>query len=168
VPKAVRIGFLLNPNNANAAIDTKEVLTAADTLGQKLLIVNASTEGEIEAAFSTLTQQRVSALLIHPDAFFTSRREHLTRLTARNAMPAIFYFREFAAAGGLMSYGASITDGYRQAGIYTGKILKGANPTDLPVQQSTKVELVINLKTAKTLGLTIPLSLLTRADELIE
>jgi putative ABC transport system substrate-binding protein len=168
VPNAAMIGVLVNPNNPNAGIDTKQILTAADKLGQKLLVVNASTPGEIEAAFSTVTQKRVGALLIHPDAFFTSRYEQLATLTARHAIPTIYYFREFTAAGGLMSYGASITDAHRQAGIYAGRILKGEKPADLPVQQATKVELVINLKTAKGLGITFPLSLLGRADEVIE
>ena len=168
VPKAVLIGFLVNPNNPNAEIDTKEVLVAADTLSRKLLIVKASTTGEIDEAFSTLAQQRVGALLVHADAFFTTRNEQLTGLTARNTIPAIFHIREFAAAGGLMSYGANITDAYRHAGRYAGRILNGEKPADLPVQQATKVELVINLKTAKTLGVTIPLPLLGRADEVIE
>src|ERR1700730_5426100 len=168
VPKAVTIGFLVNPNNPNAGIDTNAVLTAADTLGLKLLIVRASTKGETEAAFSALTEQRVRALLIHADAFFTSQNEQLAALTARDAIPAIYYFREFAGAGGLMSYGASITDAYRLAGVYTDRILKGEKPADLPVQQATKVELVINLKTARALGLTIRPDVLSIADEVIE
>jgi ABC-type uncharacterized transport system substrate-binding protein len=166
--KAVVMGFLVNPNNPNAEIDTREVQTAANTFRQELLIVKASTPDDIEAAFATLVQQRIDALLIHADAFFTSRYEQLAALVVRHAMPAIYSFRGFAAAGGLMSYGASIIDAYRLAGVYTGKILKGAKPTDLPVQQAVKIELVINLKTAEALGLTVPQSILALADEVIE
>jgi putative ABC transport system substrate-binding protein len=167
-PRAVMMGFLVNPNNPNAEIDTREVQTAANTLRQKLLIVKATTPDDIEAAFATLVQQRIGALLIHADAFFTSRYEQLAALVVRHAMPAIYSFRGFAAAGGLMSYGASIIDAYRLAGVYTGKILNGAKPTDLPVQQAVKIELVINLNAAKALGLTVPQSILARADEVIE
>jgi putative ABC transport system substrate-binding protein len=168
VPKTVSIGFLVNPNNPNAEVDTKEVLTAAHALGRKLLILKASTPGEIDAAFSMLTQQGVGALLFHADAFFRTRNEQLAALTTRNAIPAIFHIREFPAAGGLMSYGAAATDAYRHAGRYAGRILNGERPADLPVQQATKVELVINLKTAKALGVTLSLPLLGRADEVIE
>jgi putative ABC transport system substrate-binding protein len=168
VPKAALIGFLVNPNNPNEEIDAQEVHTAANALGQKLLRVNASTPDGIEAAFATLVQERVGALLIHADAFFTSSYDRLAALTARHAIPAIYGFREFAFAGGLMTYGASLIDGYRQAGNYAGRILKGEKPAELPVMQSTKFELVINLKTAKALGLTVPLPLSGLADELIE
>jgi len=168
VPKDVLIGFLVNPNNPNAEVDTKEVLAAAHALGRKLLILKASTPGEIDAAFSMLTQQGVGALLFHADAFFRTRNEQLAALTTRNAIPAIFHIREFPAAGGLMSYGAAATDAYRHAGRYAGRILNGERPAELPVQQATKVELVINLKTAKTLGVTLSLPLLGRADEVIE
>ena len=167
-PKAVVIGFLVNPNNPNAEIDTKEVQTAASAFGQKLVVMKATTPDHIDAAFASLVHQGIGALVIHADAFFSNRHKQLAALVARHGIPAIFYFREFVVAGGLMSYGANIADGYRQAGIYAGRILKGEKPSDLPVQQSTKVELVINLSAAKALGLTMPPSLLARADELIE
>ena len=131
-------------------------------------MLRASTEHDLDAAFATLVQQQASGLVINIDAFFTSRSEQLAALALRHRLPAISPYREFAAAGGLMSYGGNITDSWRLAGVYTGRILKGEKPADLPVQQSTKVELVINLKTAKALGLTVPLSLLGRADEVIE
>jgi putative ABC transport system substrate-binding protein len=168
VPKAATIAFLVNPNNPNAGSDTKQVLSAADTLGRKILTLEASTADDIEQAFSMMTRQQVGGLLIHADAFFTSRNEQLVALTTRDAIPAIFYFRQFAASGGLMSYGASIRDAYQTAGSYAGRILKGEKPADLSVQQATKVELFINLKTAKALGITMPTGLLVRADEVIE
>jgi len=142
--------------------------TAARLFGQQLHVVRARTEKDIDAAFATLAQLRVEALVVEPDPFFNVRREQLVALTARHAMPAIFELREFVTAGGLMSYGASIVEVYREAGVYTGKILNGAKPGDLPVLQPTKVELVINSKAAKTLGITIPQSLLLRADEVIQ
>ena len=131
-------------------------------------MLHASTEREIEKAFATLLQLRAGALVISPDSFFNIQSEQLAALALRQAMPAIFQYRLFAAAGGLVSYGGGIADSYRTAGVYTGRILKGEKPANLPVQQSTKVELIINLKTAKALGLTVPLSLLGRADEVIE
>ena len=134
----------------------------------QLHILNASTERDFDTVFANLVQLRASALVIAPDAMFISRSEQLGALTLRHGVPAITQFREFAAAGGLMSYGASFTDAARQVGVYTGRILKGEKPADLPVQQSTKVELTINMKTAKALGLTVPPALLARADELIE
>jgi putative ABC transport system substrate-binding protein len=141
---------------------------AARTLGLELHELHASTEREIDAAFATLARLKAGALVIAPDGYLNSRSEQLAALTLRHAVPTIYTYREFAAAGGLMSYGGSDTDSYRQVGVYAGRILKGEKPADLPVQQSTKVELIINLKTAKALGLTVPLSLLGRADEVIE
>ena len=168
IPRTPLIGFLVNPTNANAEADTKSVLAAAESLGQKLVVVQAQTDSELEAAFVALVRQRAGALMVMGDAFFLSRRNKLVELAARQAIPAIYNLREYAIAGGLMSYGTSITDAHRIAGLYAGRILNGEKPADLPVQQSTKVELVINLKTAKGLGLAIPLPLLGRADEVIE
>ena len=167
-PGAAVIGFLVNPINPNTVSDTKDAQSAAEALGHRLLIVNASTEREIETAFSILVQQQAGALLVHTDPFFLSQRERLVALTARHALPTMYAFRDFIQAGGLMSYGASLIDGARQVGIYTGRILKGEMPADLPVQQPVKVELLINLKTAQKLGLTFPITLLGRADEVIE
>jgi putative ABC transport system substrate-binding protein len=168
IPRTPLIGFLANPTSALAEADTKSVLAAAESLGQKLVVVQARADSELEAAFVALVRQRAGALTVQGDAFFLSRRNKLVELAARQAIPTIFNLREYAIAGGLMSYGTSITDAHRIAGVYAGRILKGEKPADLPVQQSTKVELVINLKTAKALGLTIPLPLLGRADEVIE
>jgi len=167
-PEAALIGYLVSPTNADANTNTKNVLVAAESVGQKLLVVQASTDSELEAAFAALVQQRAGALVIGAEPFFISRRAKLIELTARNKLPAIYTLREFATAGGLMSYGTSITEAIRLAGLYAGRILKGEKPADLPVQQSEKVELVINLKTAKALDLTVPLPLLGRADEIIE
>jgi putative ABC transport system substrate-binding protein len=168
VPKAALIGYLVNPTNADANTNTKNVLAAAESVGQKLLVVQASTDSELDAAFAALVQQRAGALVVGAEPFFISRRAQLIELAARHKLPAIYTLREFATAGGLMSYGTSITEAIRLAGLYAGRILKGAKPADLPVQQSEKVELVINLKTAKALDLTVPLPLLGRADDVIE
>jgi putative ABC transport system substrate-binding protein len=168
VPKTALIGLLVNPTNANVERDTKNALAAAELVGQKLAVVQARTASELETAFVTLVQQRAGALVVGADPFFVNRRDTLIELVARQKLPAIYPIREFAAAGGLMSYGTNITEAHRIAGIYAGRILKGEKPADLPVQQSTKVELVVNLKTAKALGLTVPPTLLARADEVIE
>jgi len=163
VPRAVIIGALMNPANAQAQPDTREVQEAALKLGLQLDVLNASSEQDIDAAFAILVQRHAGALLIEGDSLFDNRREQLAALTARHAMPAIFPTRGFPDSGGLMSYGASNVDADRLGGVYVGRILKGDNPSDLPVEQSTKVQLILNLKTAKALGLTVPLSLLTRA-----
>jgi putative tryptophan/tyrosine transport system substrate-binding protein len=168
VPKTALIGFLVNPTSATARPETNDVLAAAESFGQKLLVVEAHTDSELEAAFATLAQQRAGALEVCGDAFFLSRRHKLIELAVHQRMPTIYNFREYAVAGGLMSYGTSITEAHRIAGLYAGRILKGEKPADLPVQQSTKVELVVNLKTAKALGLTVPLQIVARADEVIE
>jgi putative tryptophan/tyrosine transport system substrate-binding protein len=168
VPKTALIGYLVNPTYTNAEADTRSMLAAAEVVGQKLLVVQAHTDSELEAAFVTLTQQRAGALVVGADPFFFDRRDKLVELAARQKVPAIYFVREFASAGGLMSYGTSITEAYRIVGLYAGRILKGEKPAELPVQQSTKVELVVNLKTAKALGLTVPPALLARADEVIE
>jgi putative ABC transport system substrate-binding protein len=168
VPKTALIGFLVNPTNPIADTDTKNLLVAAEMLGQKLLVVQSRTDSELETAFVTLVQQRAGALVVGADPFLTDRRDKIVELAARQKVPAIYPLREFATAGGLMSYGTSATEAFRLVGLYAGRILRGEKPADLPVQQSTKVELIINLKTAKTLGLNIPLPLLGRADEVIE
>jgi putative tryptophan/tyrosine transport system substrate-binding protein len=168
IPRAALIGILVNPTTTNSEPETKSVLAAAESVGQKLLVVQAHTDSELEAAFVTLVQQHSGALIVLGDAFFLSRRDKLVELAAHQSMPTIYNLREYTVAGGLMSYGTSITEAHRIAGLYAGRILKGEKPADLPVQQSTKVELVINLKTAKTLGIAIPLPLQGRADEMIE
>jgi putative tryptophan/tyrosine transport system substrate-binding protein len=168
VPRAGEIALLVNPNNPQIERIIGDVQEAARAKGVQLPILKAGTESEIDAAFAALARLQAGALVIGADAFFTSRREQLVALAARYAVPAIYQWREFAAAGGLISYGTSLTAVYRQVGIYAGKILNGAKPADLPVQQPTTFELVVNLKTANALGLTVPPSILARADEVIE
>ena len=169
VPTATSIALLVNP----AAGPLRETIStdlqaAARTLGLQFHVLHASAVRDFDTVFATLAQLRAGGLVIGSDPFFNSQSEQLAALAIRHAVPAIYQYREFAAAGGLMSYGGSLTDMYRQVGVYTGRILKGEKPADLPVQQSTKVELIINLKTAKALGLTVPPTLLARADEVIE
>jgi putative tryptophan/tyrosine transport system substrate-binding protein len=168
VPQAKVIALLVNPNSPTAERITGDVQEAARAKGVQLSVIKASTEGEIAAAFAALVQLQAGALVVGNDPFFNNRREQLVALASRHAVPAIYEWREFAAAGGLISYGTSLTSVYRQHGGYTGKILKGSKPADLPVQQPTTFELVINLKTAAALGLTVPQSLIARADEVIE
>lgn len=169
VPKAMAVGMLVNPDNPNAEADTREVQeAAARLLGHQLLVLNARTETDIEVAFASLVQRQAGGLIVISDPLYLDRGVQIIALAARHAVPTIYFVRELAVAGGLMSYGTNIADAYHQVGVYTGRILKGVKPADLPVQLSTKVELIINLKTAKTLGLTFPLTLLGRADEVIE
>jgi putative ABC transport system substrate-binding protein len=162
------VALLVNPNTPATEPETKGVRDAARSLGLQLHVLDASTEGEIDAAFGKLVELRAGGLLVSVDSFFISQRAQIVALAARHAMPAIYGLREFAAAGGLMSYGPDLADAHRQIGIYAGKILKGAKPADLPVQRVVRLEFLINLKTAKTLGLTFPITLLGRADEVIE
>jgi putative tryptophan/tyrosine transport system substrate-binding protein len=168
VPSAAVIALLVNPDFPSAGSETRETQVAARAVGRNLVILNASTESEIDAAFAALVQQRVGALVVTGDPFFVSRRTKVVALAVRHAVPTIYVQREFALAGGLIAYGTSLTDAYRQVGIYTGRILKGTKVADLPVVQPTKFELVINLKTARALGLTVPDKLLALADEVIE
>jgi putative ABC transport system substrate-binding protein len=168
VPTARTIGALVNPTNPNAQSQSRDLLAAARALGLKLHILPADTVNQIDTVFARLVELRAGGLMIATDGLFISQGEHLAVLTLRHAVPAIFQFRAFAAAGGLMSYGGSLADMYRQSGVYAGRILKGEKPGDLPVQQVTRVELIINLRTANTLGLEIPPTLLARADEVIE
>jgi len=168
VPAATVMALLVNSANASAELLVESLQSAARGFGMRLHLLHAGTERDFEAVFAALVQSGAGGLVIGPDILFSSRSEQLATLARLHKVPAIYQYHEFAAAGGLMSYGGSITDSYRRAGIYVGRILKGEKPADLPVQQSTKVELIINLKTAKALGLTVPLPLLGRADELIE
>ena len=168
VPSFRRVALLVNPGNRNSRIDSPEVQAAADALGQHLEVLTAGAEDELDTAFATMARQRIDALIVKADPFFISQRERLVALAARYAMPAIYPLPAFVKVGGLISYGGNLADSYRQEGTYTGKLLKGAKPADLPIQQSTKFELTINLKTVKALGLTAPPSLLARADEVIE
>ncbi len=168
VPKAAVIGLLVNPTSANAEVQLKDVPAAARTLGLQIVVQNASSERDFEAAFAAFAEQRAGALVVGSDPLFYSRRQQLAAMAVRHAMPAMYADREYAEAGGLMSYGTSLAAAFRQAGVYTGRILKGEKPADLPVVQATKFELVINLKTAKALGVTVPSSMQLLADEVIE
>jgi len=169
VPAATLIALLVNPANPVLA-DTlsRDIQMASRAMRQQILVVSASTERDVDTAFTTLVEQRVGALVVGNDPFFNARPDQLVALAARHAVPAIYPYREFATAGGLMSYGSNLADPYRLVGVYTGRILNGEKPADLPIQQVTKVEFIINLKTAKALGLTFPITLLGRADEVIE
>jgi len=168
VPNAATIGMIVNPSAPEAESHLREAQEAPRAIGLKLHVQYASSERELDAAFATLVQQRIGALLVDADAFFLNRREQLVALAARHAIPAMYPIRDFVAGGGLVSYGTSFADSFRQAGIYVGRILKGEKPADLPVMQPTKFQFVINLQTAKMLGLEVPATLLGRADELIE
>ena len=168
VPSAATFGFLTNPNDPISELTTRDVLATASVMGLKVQIFKAATDREIDAAFANLIQTQTRALLVGNSFLFNTRMEQIVAFAARHAIPTMYAYREFAVAGGLISYGPSLTEEYRQAGLYAGRILKGEKPADLPVQQATKIELVINLKTAKTLGLTIPDKLLALTDEALE
>jgi ABC-type uncharacterized transport system substrate-binding protein len=168
IPQADLVAVLLNPNYPDADVQLKDVQEATREIGQRALILTATMDTEIDTAFAALAKQRVGALMVCADPFFDVRRERIVALATRHHVPAIYHWREYAVVGGLLSYGASVTDSYRQVGLYSGRILKGTKPADLPVMRPTKFELVINLKAAKTLGLEIPPTLLARADEVIE
>jgi putative ABC transport system substrate-binding protein len=168
VPAATAIALLLNPANPSSLNFAKDVQEAAATLGLQIHVLDVRTEPDLDTAFATLVRLRPGGLAIAPDPFFTGQSEKLAAMTARQMIPTIYQGREFVEAGGLMSFGGSFTDSYRQLGIYAGRMLRGEKPADLPVQQATKVELVINLKTAKAFGITVPMTLLGRADEVIE
>jgi putative tryptophan/tyrosine transport system substrate-binding protein len=168
LPNATRVGMLMNPNYPDIEAQRRDVEAAARQFGQQVHLVNAGSENDFDRAFATLNQVRADALLVSPDSLFLSRRDQLVALVARYALPAMYPQREFVLAGGLMSYAADVANGYRQAGMYVGRILKGAKPADLPVVQPTKFDFLINLKTAKALGLTVPDKVLALADEVIE
>jgi putative ABC transport system substrate-binding protein len=168
VPHASLVAMLVNPTSPHTQSELRHVEAAAGRLGQQVRIFNVRTDAEIDAAFTTIIDQRIGGLLVQPDQFFTVRRDQLVLLTTRHAIPAVFGFREFVMAGGLMSHGPSLRAAYRQVAIYAGRILKGEKPADLPVQQATAFETVVNLKAAKALGVTIPTAILLRADEVIE
>jgi putative tryptophan/tyrosine transport system substrate-binding protein len=168
VPKEVVVGFLTNPKYQGSARNGVEVQAAAHGIGRAVVVLNASSPPDIDMAFKNLAQQKIGALLVDADTLFVSRRDQLVVLAAHYSVPAIYDLRDYVTSGGLMSYGTSLTDAYRRVGTYVGRILKGTKPGDLPVEQAVKVELVINLKTANALGLTVPPTLLARADEVIE
>jgi ABC-type uncharacterized transport system substrate-binding protein len=168
VPTAPLVAMLVNPKSPQTRSELRNVQAAADSLGQPVRIFSVGSDDEIDAAFATITGQRISGLLVQPDQFFTGRRDQLVLLTTRHAIPTIFGWREFAIAGGLLSYGTSLRAAYRQVAIYTGRVLKGEKPADLPIQQATAFEMVVNLKAAKAIGVTIPTAILLRADEVIE
>ena len=168
VPNATTFGLLVNPNFPDTAAEVADGQAAARAGGLELQVIYASNDSDLERAFADMEKRRIGALVVSGDIFFNSRRDQIIALAARQAVPAIYEWRDFVTAGGLMNYGTSVTDGYRQAGDYVARILKGAQPSDLPVVQPTKFELVINVKTAKVLGLTVPPSMLARADEMIE
>jgi putative ABC transport system substrate-binding protein len=168
LPKIELLAFLVNPDYPDIESQVKDVETAAGALGQRVLILKAKTIAEIDAAFASLSQQQATALMVSGDPFFDANRGHIIALAARQALPAIYHWSEFVTAGGLMSYGASIGDAYRQVGIYSGRILDGEKPADLPVVQPTKFDMALNLKTTKALGLTVPANLLALADKVIE
>jgi putative tryptophan/tyrosine transport system substrate-binding protein len=168
VPGAGLLAFLMNPRHPRGELDLTEMRDAALSLGQNMLVLTAATEADFPMAFATLVEQKAGALIVNRDAFFNSRREQIIALAARHAVPSIYESREHVAAGGLISYGPSYSDTYRQAGIYAGRILRGAKPTDLPVQLPTKFELAINIKTARALGVDVPPTLLARADDVVE
>jgi putative ABC transport system substrate-binding protein len=168
VPNASVSAFLLNPHFGDAVLQAQAMQAAARSLGHRLVVLQANTDAQIAASFATLSRDRIGALVVQNDAFFDSQRSQIIALASRNFIPAIYHIREFPAAGGLMSYGASLADAYRQVGVYAGRILKGTSPAELPVEQPTRFEMVINLKAAKTLGITVPQSMVLRADEVIQ
>jgi putative tryptophan/tyrosine transport system substrate-binding protein len=167
-PSDTVIAVLVNPGDPIAMPDTRDMEKVAGVLGRQVYVLSVSTDSDFDRAFATLVERRIGALIVGNDVFLNSRRKQIVALAARHAVPTVYPWRTFVEAGGLISYGASLTDAYRQEGVYTGRILKGEKPADLPILQPTKFELVINLKVAKTLGLTIPPALLARADEVIK